>query len=173
MLFRSANGINPLDDTLIPDNDIANNVRLSRCFFYVSDILRQVIENGGTAPQRKKPRSTFNITEDQLSKYSYSETPLSITEIAKKINELVDAEHTKHLSYRKITGWLLSINALVEQPTLNGRTYKCPTESGEQLGISIETRNGINGEYHVVLYNKSAQAFILDNIGAIISYDNK
>ena len=170
---KLANGINPLDDTLIPDNDIANNVRLSRCFFYVSDILRQVIENGGTAPQRKKPRSTFNITEDQLSKYSYSETPLSITEIAKKINELVDAEHTKHLSYRKITGWLLSINALVEQPTLNGRTYKCPTESGEQLGISIETRNGINGEYHVVLYNKSAQAFILDNIGAIISYDNK
>ena len=56
---KLANGINPLDDSPIPDNDIANNVRLSRCFFYVSDILRQVIENGGVQPtkvtkQRKK-----------------------------------------------------------------------------------------------------------------------
>ena len=32
---KLANGINPLDDTPIPDDDIANNVRLSRCFFYV------------------------------------------------------------------------------------------------------------------------------------------
>ena len=30
---KLANGINPLDDTPIPENDIANNVRLSRCFF--------------------------------------------------------------------------------------------------------------------------------------------
>ena len=30
---KLANGINPLDDTPIPDDDIANNVRLSRCFF--------------------------------------------------------------------------------------------------------------------------------------------
>ena len=43
---KLANGINPVDDTPIPEGDIANNVRLSRCFFYVSDILRQVIENG-------------------------------------------------------------------------------------------------------------------------------
>ena len=49
---KLANGINPLDDNPIPENDIANNVRLSRCFFYVSDILRQVIENGGIAKEK-------------------------------------------------------------------------------------------------------------------------
>ena len=36
---KLANGINPLDDKPIPEGDIANNVRLSRCFFYVADIL--------------------------------------------------------------------------------------------------------------------------------------
>ena len=46
---KMANGINPIDDTAAPENDVINNVRISRCFFYVSDILRQVIENGGTA----------------------------------------------------------------------------------------------------------------------------
>ena len=56
---KLANGINPLDDSPIPDNDIANNVRLSRCFFYVSDILRQVIENGGTTSSKKKTKNAF------------------------------------------------------------------------------------------------------------------
>ena len=57
---KLANGINPLDGTPIPDGDIVNNVRLSRCFFYVSDILRRVIENGGTElvrpPKSSKPK---------------------------------------------------------------------------------------------------------------------
>ena len=38
---KLANGVNPLDNSVIPDGEIVNNVRLSRCFFYVSDILRQ------------------------------------------------------------------------------------------------------------------------------------
>lgn len=37
---KLANGINPIDDTIAPDEDIINNVRLSRCFFFVSDVLR-------------------------------------------------------------------------------------------------------------------------------------
>ena len=80
---KLANGINPLDDSPIPDNDIANNVRLSRCFFYVSDILRQVIENGGITSPKKKTKNAFNITQEQLSRFSYSETPISISEITK------------------------------------------------------------------------------------------
>ena len=58
---KLANGVNPIDDSTIPDSDIVNNVRLSRCFFYVSDILRQVIENGGITPapivKEKKPKN--------------------------------------------------------------------------------------------------------------------
>ena len=41
---KLANGINPLDDTPIPEDDIVNNVRLSRCFFYVSTILQKEID---------------------------------------------------------------------------------------------------------------------------------
>ena len=37
---KLANGINPLDDTAAPDGDMINQVRLSRCFFFVSDVLR-------------------------------------------------------------------------------------------------------------------------------------
>ena len=170
---KLANGINPIDDQPVAEYDVVNNVRLTRCFFYVSDILRQVIENGGTTPQKKKSKSSFSITREQLAQYSFSESPISISEIAKKINALIDTEQMKQLSYKQLTTWLISINALFEQSTLNGKTQKRPTENGRQLGISLDTRNGMNGEYQVVVYNKEAQAFILDNIDAIILFGNK
>ena len=43
---KLAQGINPLNDTPIPDNEVVNNPRLCRCFFYVSEVLAQVIING-------------------------------------------------------------------------------------------------------------------------------
>ena len=79
----------------------------------------------------------------------------------------------KRLTYRQINAFLLHINALTEAPNANGKLQRYPTEHGRQLGITIETRNNVNGEYQVVLYNKDAQMFILDNIGAIISLEKK
>lgn len=55
---KLANGVNPVDDSVVPDEDVVNNVRLSRCFFFVADVLEQVIENGGIQPAEtgKRPR---------------------------------------------------------------------------------------------------------------------
>ncbi len=36
---KLANGIDPFTDKPVPDDDIVNNVKLSRCFFYISGIL--------------------------------------------------------------------------------------------------------------------------------------
>lgn len=44
---KLANGINPLNNTAIPENKVINNVRIARCMFYVSDILRRLADNGG------------------------------------------------------------------------------------------------------------------------------
>lgn len=38
-----ARGINPFTKEEIDDNDIINNVKISRCLFYVSDVLDTVI----------------------------------------------------------------------------------------------------------------------------------
>lgn len=52
---KLAEGINPIDGTPIAEGDLLNNVRISRCMYYVSDILRRVIENGG--PRAKSRQS--------------------------------------------------------------------------------------------------------------------
>ena len=46
-LDKLAQGIDPISGQEIPNDSVLNNVRLARCFFYVSGILDQVIANGG------------------------------------------------------------------------------------------------------------------------------
>lgn len=52
---KLANGMNPLDDSMVPEAELINNVHLSRYFFFIPDALRQVIAKGGTlAPVNAK-----------------------------------------------------------------------------------------------------------------------
>ena len=37
---KLANGIDPVTDKKIPDDEVVNNVKISRCLFYVSSILQ-------------------------------------------------------------------------------------------------------------------------------------
>ena len=34
-----ARGVNPFSGEMIPDDEVINNVKISRCFFYVVDLL--------------------------------------------------------------------------------------------------------------------------------------
>ncbi len=168
---KLANGINPLDDTEIPDNDIMNNVRLSRCMFYVSNILRQVIENGGEVKRKKITKMPFSLTAQQLARYDFGEYPLPMSKIAKKIYALAENSAMEKLTYNGITAWLIEIGMLCEKKNYQGKLQKYPTEEGMEIGISCEIRKGLRGDYEVVLYNREAQQFILDNIEAIVSYN--
>lgn len=159
---KLANGIDPISDQEAPESDIINNVRLSRCFFYVSDILRQVIDNGGVVTQKRlsKPsKAPFSIAYEKRANFDYSENPIPISDIARRINALSENENMAQMKYGSITGWLLGIGMLQLSPSGTGRQTKSPTVAGIELGISTETRTGMNGIYTAVLYNKHAQEF--------------
>lgn len=55
-----ANGLNPLDGTLIPEQDVVNNVKISRCLFFVSDVLRKQLD--GHEPKRCPGRIRNSFT---------------------------------------------------------------------------------------------------------------
>ncbi len=169
---KLANGINPIDDTPVPDGDVVNNVRLSRCFFYVSEILRQVVENGGvtSAKPKKVSKKAFSLTKEQRAGLAVSKTPLSVSEIVKYLNEAVDLEVTKKLASTAVTEWLVDIGFLEVVELPNGKKKKRPAAAGKDIGIFEEERNGMYGIYVVVLYNEQAQQFIYDNIEAIIDF---
>lgn len=166
---KMANGINPIDDAPAADSDMINNVRLSRCLVYVSDILRQVIDNNGVVGKVKSSKKAFFLSADSINNFSFSETPIPVSEITKRLNDLADLEECHKLKHSAITNWLISIGALEIRELADGRNTKRPTEQGQMLGISSEKRTGMNGEYVVVVYSKDAQQFILDNIEAIVA----
>ncbi len=167
---KLANGINPLDDTPIPDGDIMNNVRLSRCMFYVSDILRQVIE--GDPPRQKKgkraQRLPFALTSEQAAAYQFENSSVSLSEVCGRINDLIDTQTMKKLTYRSVASWLLKVGMLAEETNSFGTVRKRPTADGISIGIIEEiTPNGRGGQYRLVTYSREAQQFIIDNIDAI------
>lgn len=41
---KLADGYDPLTDQIVPEGDVINNVQISRCLFFVADVLAQVIE---------------------------------------------------------------------------------------------------------------------------------
>ncbi len=71
---KLANGINPLTDENVPENDVVNEVKVSRCLFFVSDVLRQVLENGGSVQGgKRRRREKFFMTADELHGFEYSD----------------------------------------------------------------------------------------------------
>lgn len=171
---KLANGINPVTGREVSEGDVINQVRISRCLFYVSDILGQVVENGGISARKKKAHKLpFQLDYQARDAFQYSETPIPISEIARRINELIRPEEMTKLSYRHILEWLIEIGLLEIATDASGKMIRKPTGSGEDLGITIEQRQSPRGPYNVVVYSKAAQEFILDNLDGAIARSHK
>lgn len=168
---KLANGIDPIDDIPVSDDDVINNVRISRCLFYVSDILRQVIENNGVFGKTKK--GPFFLSADVINQFVASEIPLSVSEITNCLNSLANLDVCTKLKNSDITNWLVEIGLLEIELTPEGKKTKKPTPQGTELGIGLDARVGMYGQYNIVLYNKEAQQFIVDNIETIVAYHSE
>lgn len=169
-----ANGMDPLTGKPVKEDDVINQVRISRCLFYVSGILQKVIDNGGAVQKQKIPRSKrapFSITPEQIAMLKPHTATMSASRIAGVINELIDPEKMQKLKTTDLTGWLLSVGMLTDVENGNGKKRKSPTPDGEMLGmkeISFVNEQGVRTQYTV--YDKNAQQFIFDNLEAIIAF---
>lgn len=163
-ISKLANGINPLDNNLIKDEDIVNNVHISRCLFFAAEIIDSFIQKN--TKKEKENKLEFNISSEDLSKVYISEKS-GITNFVREINKLVP-DNMKPINYTKILAWLSSHGYLEEIVKEDGGKTKRPTEAGRAIGISTEMRDGSNGRFLFVVYNANAQRFILDNIYSII-----
>lgn len=162
-----AKGVNPFTKEEVNEDDIINNVKISRCLFYVSEVLGEVIANGGVSKSTKPKPIEFNIDSVDLSGIEIMDVPVTVSVIVKKIND-VKPENMKKLNVTAITNWLVSINML-EVVIINNKNVKKVTIDGEELGLIEEKRIGQYGKYFAVTYNKNAQQFILDNLNSIIN----
>ena len=157
---KLANGMNPIDGSILPDSDIVNNVHISRCLFFVSDLLEEI---GKQKPsQQKLYESEFQLTPETVSKVYIAERT-GIAMFVKEINKVIP-ENMKPLTAPKVTQWLVSAGYLEEQERSDGHKYKAPTELGTSIGITSAWKDGSQGEYLSISYDANAQHFILENL---------
>ena len=166
-ILKLANGINPLNGSVLPDDDIVNNVHISRCLFYVAELIGNIESTEQKKSQKlKRYDKEFNISAEDLAKVALCEK-ISISNFAKEINKFTP-QVMKPLSYKKIREWLVNNGYLETVEIENFGTKNRPTSKGAAIGISSEIKEGNSGKYWVVEYNSNAQRFILNNIYAII-----
>ena len=175
---KLANGINPLDDTPIPEGDIANHVRLSRCFFYVSGILQRDIERERRkGPKEKKMRAPFFLTAEQLENFEYSTIPISSSAIARKLNflaaEQIEAKQMERFKQRKITQWMQDHGMTEYREWEYGGMMCFPTELGKEIGLVSVVWENYGRRRSLVYYSEKAQRFIIDNLEAVSATEIK
>ena len=157
---KLANGVNPIDGSLLPDSDIVNNVHISRCLFFVSEILENAAKKKSSTS--KQYELEFQLTPEDAAKVVITERT-GIAMFVREINKVIP-ESMKPLAAAKVTGWLVSVGYLEEQTMSDGRKYKVATEIGTSIGITSAWREGTQGQYMAVSYDANAQHFILENL---------
>ena len=134
---KLANGIDPFTDKPIPDDDIVNNVKLSRCFFYISGILEKVIENGGEVSPVKTVevvksgrRGVVVITDEARAAFKCFINEVTPTAFTDMINKHLDPDISGRLKKNAIADWLSEVGMLENYELPNGKMHRRPTESG-------------------------------------------
>jgi GTP pyrophosphokinase len=155
---KLANGINPLDDTPIPDDDIVNNVRLSRCFFYVSSILQKEIDR----ERRKQPKEKKPI-EKIDSKKIIKLTPEAIQK------NFIIADCCKPIPGDDVLGYIDEKNRVIIHKRQCPLANKLKTSYGNRL-LAVQWETGKSLEFPVNIYIKGIDTIgLLNKVTQIIS----
>ena len=136
---------------------------------FIRDHLHEILAFSPSPPRPadRIPLVTFTLSQAQLAKFEFSEIPLSISQIASMISALNLESSQVGLKPGDLTDWLVHLGLLT--PTeYNGKNYKLPTQAGKEIGILVEYKNGMYGEYPLTLYTIDAQRFMIDNIRGLI-----
>ena len=137
---KLANGINPIDGSVVSDDDIVNNVHISRCLFYVTELLEEIGKRKQSST--KQYEEDFNLTPEALSKINITQKS-TISVFVKEINKVIP-ENMKPLPIPAIPKWLVKIGYLevvpkVVQMVSIQRLFMTPTH--KDLSWIIFSRN--------------------------------
>ena len=166
-LDKLAQGIDPITGRKVPEDSALNNARLARCFGYVSDVLGQVITNGGTVGQPVRTVD-FSITPEQLARVPIPDRPVRITELADALHQAVGNPQMKKPAVKRITDWLVGKGLMTQITGPDGKLHRVPTAQGLEMGMSTRLRQSRDGEYQAVFYDSRMQRFLLDHLDAIL-----
>ena len=173
---KLANGINPIDNSIIPENDLFNNVRISRCMHYISSLLDKAIKNCDTENISTNKKSNSNkpifFAVDDLKTFVFSAVPVPVNYLTKQLNNILKSKDMIRLHQRNIKDYMLKLGYLELQENQYGVSTARPSQRGIELGLGLTTIENSRGDSIAITYNTNAQRFILENINKIAELRN-
>ena len=166
-----ANGIDPISNRHFSTESVFNNTHLQHCFKDISSILEEHLKgiSGGECYRDRRYKPKFYISDDEKQKVILSETPIPISTLVYRINDVVDNTVYKKLRATQITSWLTQEGYLEEIRIDKVMEYKKDTDKGINIGISIENHiNSYGNNYVVNNYDINAQRFIIEKLNEMV-----
>ncbi|MBO5898561.1 MAG: DNA helicase RecQ [Clostridia bacterium] len=126
-------------------------------------------------PKKSKKRVKklpFSITPEELACFEALPTPISTTELTKRISMLVeDVRERKmyRIKYRKLLQWLIDIELVEWREWEDGRMRRLPTALGEQMGLGVYIVETKRRRYPLINLSKEAQQLVADNLDAVLA----
>lgn len=160
--------IDPTSGVFFNNDTILSLPAISKSLEDVAELLELITQEKKKNKQRKE---NFNLLENCTDKLILSEEPISISKFTFMINEVCHSPNMKKLQATAITEWLLK-NHYLELIKQDGHStnLKKSTKLGCSIGIRFVNKANESGEsYHLNLYDKTAQQFILDNMDKILN----
>ena len=122
-------------------------------------------------PEEKTPkaqkRSRFSPSDAQLAKFRYSDEPISLSELHRRLDELVDHSKMRRIARTRIPVWLV-LTGFLGPARLTDKGYAgVPTDAGLSIGLSMKIYTDEYGEHSVLMFNREAQEFIIDHLSVI------
>lgn len=96
-----------------------------------------------------------------------------MSEIARRLNQLVDTDRLKKIMSRSIIYYLTGEKILEEYISPSGKKVRRPTMLGKELGITIEKRTALDREYSLITYSRTAQEYIIQSVWDIAGINEK
>jgi hypothetical protein len=162
-LYQLANGFDPFTNRPISDNDLLNDVRISRSLFFASNVLQDVLEQKYATVSSSSPDADSNI-------FTVSTYPCSASSIARRLNKMIDLTVIHSFNYHCLTEWFVSLGLLEESDPEGEGPFKRPTDDGIDLGIRLIKRTSPRGDYNIVTYSATAQQFLLDHFDELLAF---
>ena len=176
-------GVNPLTEESLPESDTCRQERISKCLLYVADYLQQIVcpkPKAAKAEKKEKPKRKHEpanqelaLSEETLSKFDYSDEPLSLSAIVRRVNALVpEGSGMIPLMYADVAEVLTQEGYLQKQEGAAGKETNLPTPQGEEKGFS-RVEEDIRGHFSIFTKcNTEAQKFVIANIQKAVAQAN-
>ncbi len=178
-----SDGVHPITGQEIPEDSALMDVKVKRCFAFISQILDEYVELSEKVEklEREKEKNTivvakkleFAITPEQCESIKLSKEPITVLSFMKNINSVIDSDSMEKLSSTRINQWLTNRGLVTTEkvPAVVNKTVYKPSDRAIKMGIiEEETIDKKSGEVKTqIKLGESAQLFIIENLEDILS----